>query len=271
MKKINNVLSLLLILAVLLYGCSNGPKEIKTNKVNTSKKSTGVFSNNTPQNKTPDISLPTNGTMPPVDEDVHTVKALETIDASRYVYIRVQEGEETFWVATIKQPIEIGNMYHYHGGLLKTNYRSKEHNKVFDKIYLVSNLISADHASNMPPAMTSGQASGTATGQAHTVTKVDVKGSVKIKDLVANPQKYEGKVVQVSGKCVKLNANIMGRNWMHLQDGSKDSYDFVVTSEQMIPEGGVVTLAGTISLKKDFGAGYFYELIMENASIVKGN
>ena len=265
MKNFNTMVRLLLMFAILSVGCGNNPKVIETKKVDTSKKTTGVFSNNTQSNSEPNIDLPTS--TPAMGEDVHTVKALETIDASRYVYVRVQEGDETFWIATLKQPIEIGSTYHFHGGLLKTNFESKEHNKVFDKIYLVSNLISADHSMEQPA--NSAPITKVAAGQS--VTKVDVKGSVKIKDIIANPKKYEGKVIQVSGKCVKLNANIMGRNWMHLQDGSKDGYDFVVTSDQMIPEGGIVTLAGTIHLKKDFGAGYFYEIIMEDASIVKAN
>ncbi len=266
----NTTLSLILILlAIIVYGCSNSPKVIETNKTDaSSKKSTGIFSNNTASNSSPNINLPTSN-VPEIGADVHSVKALETIEASRYVYIRVQENDEEFWVATLKQPIEIGKTYHYHGGLLKTNYQSKEHNRVFDKIYLVSNLIGADHSAGQLEHSTS--SAQTPVSQAHTVTKVDVKGSVKIKDIIANSEKYEGKVIQVSGKVVKLNANIMGRNWMHLQDGSKDGYDFVVTSNQMIPEGGVVTLAGVITLKKDFGAGYFYDLLMEDATIVKSN
>ncbi len=266
--KTNSMILLLLMFTTIIFGCGDSPKVIETKKSETAPKTTGVFSNNTAQNtSSPDISLPTSNTPPAMGEDVHTVKALETLDASRYVYIRVQEGDEMYWVATLKQPVDIGKTYHFHGGLLKTNYRSKEHDKVFEKIYLVSNLISADHsAEQLNPS-----AAVAETHQAHAVTKIDVKGSVKIKDIIANPKKYEGKVVQVSGKCVKLNANIMGRNWMHLQDGSKDDYDFVVTSEQMIPEGGVVSLAGVVTLKKDFGAGYFYDIIMENASIVKTN
>ena len=61
----------------------------------------------------------------------------------------------------------------------------------------------------------------------------------------------------------------MGRNWIHLRDGSQDDYDFVVTSSSMIPEGHVVTLSGTLNLDKDFGAGYRYDIIVENAQVIK--
>jgi hypothetical protein len=61
----------------------------------------------------------------------------------------------------------------------------------------------------------------------------------------------------------------MGRNWIHLKDGTLDNYDFVVTSDQAIPEGHVVTLKGTVARNRDFGSGYRYELLIENASVVR--
>lgn len=261
--------TVLLIVSVLFFACGDHPKVIKTTETG---QSTGVFSG--------DKSSPNNGAsrkqvannMAPTNtaatgEDVHTVVALETIPASRYIYIRVKEGNEEFWIATLNQEIKVGQKYHFHGGLLKTNFHSKEHNRTFEKMYLVSNLVSADHATQPTTINIPGEHAGLPPP----TKNINIEGSTKIKEIVTHPQKFEGKKVQVSGKCVKLNANIMGRNWMHLQDGSKNDYDFVVTSNQMIPEGGVVTMVGTIHLKKDFGAGYYYEIIMEDAAIVKGN
>ena len=64
---------------------------------------------------------------------------------------------------------------------------------------------------------------------------------------------------------------IMGKNWMHLQDGTGDAekgtHDLVVTSQDSAGVGDVVTVKGTVYVNKDFGAGYKYEVIMEEASI----
>ena len=68
-----------------------------------------------------------------------------------------------------------------------------------------------------------------------------------------------------TGKCVKVNPMIMGRNWIHLQDGSGDNLDLTITTTENIPVGHVITLEGTIALNKDFGAGYKYDIIMEEA------
>ena len=59
----------------------------------------------------------------------------------------------------------------------------------------------------------------------------------------------------------------MGRNWVHLQDGTgdADNYDLTVTTNDDASVGDVATFEGTIALKKDFGSGYFYEVIMEQA------
>ena len=78
-----------------------------------------------------------------------------------------------------------------------------------------------------------------------------------------------GQVVRVQGKVVKVNKGIMGRNWLHLQDGTGDakSNDLTVTSNEVANVGDQVTVTGKVAVDKDFGAGYMYGLILEEASI----
>jgi hypothetical protein len=98
---------------------------------------------------------------------------------------------------------------------------------------------------------------------------VKKKGDVNIADIVANPTKYAGQTIQISGECTKGNPNIMGRHWIHLKDGSLDDYDLVITSDIIVPEGHTVTMTGIVALNKDFGAGYRYDIILEGAKIVQ--
>ena len=94
--------------------------------------------------------------------------------------------------------------------------------------------------------------------------------AVPLSELIANKEKYEGHAVTVKGKCVKVNNNIMNKNWIHLQDGSlQNDMDLTVTTTENIQVDEVVTLQGTIALNKDFGEGYKYEIIMEDARLVK--
>jgi hypothetical protein len=111
--------------------------------------------------------------------------------------------------------------------------------------------------------------------QAARSDKEDIKveppqGGISLADLFSEKSKYSGKVVKVRGKVTKVNPAILGKNWIHLQDGTsfEDFYDLTVTSD-IIPElGSIITMEGRIALDKDFGHGYTYELLMEEAGIV---
>ena len=80
-----------------------------------------------------------------------------------------------------------------------------------------------------------------------------------------------GKSVSVRGKVVKVNNSIMGRNWVHLQDGTgdKSTNDLTVTSNQTAAVGDQITITGKVVIDKDFGAGYAYPVLVEEASIKK--
>ncbi len=94
---------------------------------------------------------------------------------------------------------------------------------------------------------------------------IPIEGSIKLSELFAEPKKYEGKVILVTGKCVKINAMIMDRNWIHIQDGSGDDLDLTITTTDKVTIDAIVSFEGTIALNKDFGAGYKYDIIMEQA------
>ncbi len=63
----------------------------------------------------------------------------------------------------------------------------------------------------------------------------------------------------------------MGKNWIHIQDGTENNgnFDLTITTQQNVNTNVVVTFEGVVAVNKDFGSGYFYELIMEEAKIVK--
>jgi len=75
----------------------------------------------------------------------------------------------------------------------------------------------------------------------------------------------------VQGSVVKLNNMIMNRNWVHIQDASikNEKTDLTVTTDENVAMGDIVAFEGKISLNKDFGAGYKYEIIMEDAHIIR--
>jgi len=259
--------------ASTILSCNNGPKVIEAQSGEPSDNmptSSGIFDLDGTSSEAPATSNSGNFT-----DDLHKVTVNEVIPAERYVYLNVTENGNAFWIATRKQDITKGATYFYRGGLLKTNFESKEHNRIFERIFLVSNLVPEKHGGAMGGSsnpMNTEQNANTIQKElipTHTEKDVPFQGRLSIAELVAHPEKYEGKSVQLSGTCVKINPNIMNRNWIHLKDGTMDDYDLVITSSTFIPEGSKVTLRGMVSRNRDFGAGYTYSLIVENAQLVE--
>ncbi len=260
----NKITHLLAIILIILTACNKGPKVIDTAK----ETSTGVFSNDT----VAPTSVKNNSSF---TDDLHKIKVNEILPTKKYIYLNVNEGEEQYWIATRSKEVKVGETYYYKGGLLKTNFESKEYNRMFEKIYLVSSLVEANHGNNSNTLNTNND-SHTAQPNptkenipTHTEKIVAHKGSIKIAELVKDPKKYEGKTIQISGVCSKINPGIMDRNWIHIKDGSKDDFDLVVTSSVFVPEGTTITIKALVSLNKDFGAGYTYDLILEDGVLVK--
>ena len=252
----------LLILAILVVACQQSPKVI-TAASNTSEmqSESGIFKKNE------DAKIDFNKTLP---ENFHTIKVNEILPTEKYVYLNVNESSDNYWVAVRSMDVKIGETYYFKDGLLKTNYESKEHQKVFERVYLVSNLVAAKNHGN--------QTSITQNTEVKNNTKQDIEmhtenvkhqeGITKISELVANPKSFEGKIIKISGTCTKVNPNIMNRNWIHVKDGSQDDYDLVITSDTFIPEGKSFTMKAKVVLNKDFGAGYIYDLILEQGELV---
>lgn len=200
---------------------------------------------------------------PATESSVHHGSVEEVLHTEKYSYLRIKENGADTWIAIPRKEIKAGATGSYSGGLMKKNFMSKEYNRVFETVYLVSEFREdgAPASAGAPPQPT-----------ASVEPPKDVKaapGAIKIADLVANLSKYNGKSVKITGKCVKVNPMIMGRNWVHLQDGSGKNIDLTVTTTDMVQLGSIVTLEGTVALNKDFGAGYKYDYIVEGAVVVK--
>ena len=84
-----------------------------------------------------------------------------------------------------------------------------------------------------------------------------------------NKTALAGKTISATGKVVKVNNGIMGRNFVHVQDGTGDASNnnLIVTSKQTAKVGDVVTISGVVAVNRDFGSGYSYPLLIEDASI----
>lgn len=117
--------------------------------------------------------------------------------------------------------------------------------------------------------------SNQSTGSKVVTEKINVKvepckDCIKISDLLENRKNYSGKTVKVTGQVTKFNPQIMGKNWVHIQDGSefKGGFDLTITTDKEVSVGQTITFEGKIAIDKDFGYGYFYSVLMEGGNPV---
>jgi hypothetical protein len=198
--------------------------------------------------------------------EIHKVVVNDFMDASRYTYLNVTEGDKTFWIAIPYAEVKKGNTYYYQGGVLMNNFESKEHNRVFETLYLVSGVSESPDLEGFVGR----SLSDLEDSQILKVAKVSpIEGGTGFSELFGSPSDFNDKIIVVTGQCVKVNRNIMGKNWIHLQDGSKnaqdDNLDLTVSTMEEVNIGDVVTFEGKIATNRNFGAGYSYDLIMEEA------
>jgi hypothetical protein len=205
---------------------------------------------------------------------------MEVIQTSNYTYLRVEKNKQEQWIAVGKMEAKAGDVVYFEQGMEMTNFKSPELGRTFESVLFVNEISDKPLGGDiMPKGMEGGSNSPEVHGtqpEKPVIEKVDVKvdlpaGGTAIGILYAKKADFTGKMVTVRGKVTKINAGIMGRNWIHIQDGTADGdkFDLTVTTQDEPKVGDIVTYTGTFTVNKDFGYGYSYEILVEDAQVVK--
>jgi hypothetical protein len=205
-----------------------------------------------------------------------TGKVLETFDAGGYTYLKLAKGEREVWAAISESTVEVGSEVTIGGAMLMENFESPSLGRTFPEIYFGSLVAGGGAPTTDPTAADEASDEGSdagaeASGEAGEVTPSEADNGLTIGELYAARSDWAGEKVSVRGRVVKYNSGIMGRNWIHLEDGSGDeadgTNDLTVTTAAEASVGEVVLIEGTLVLDKDFGAGYSYAVLIEEASV----
>ena len=96
-------------------------------------------------------------------------------------------------------------------------------------------------------------------------------GGLTVADIYGGSGDLAGKTVKLRARVVKFTPNIMGTNWVHLQDGTgtEGTHGLTVTTAAVVQVGDLVVVEGPVTVDKDYGAGYRYAVIIEDAAITK--
>lgn len=215
---------------------------------------------------------------------LHKVVVKEVLQTSKYTYLLVFDNKLEKWLALPKMQANPGETYYCRSGYEMTDFESKELGRKFESVRFLESISAtpenipavspaSPHSSlfKIPDSSKSVTYSATVKSEREAVSFQPDEQGITIAELLANKEKYSGKTVRVKGKVTKFNAEIMDTNWIHIQDGTEFSgkFDLTATTDIEVAVGSIVTLEGKVSIGKDFGYGYSYEVLLENAKRIK--
>lgn len=211
----------------------------------------------------------------PVAPPASTVKGevLEVKDVEIYTYLRLKTKEGEIWAAVSTAPVKKGDIVTVEDVMLMRNFESKTLKKTFPTILFGSLAAAPGTAPMASKEMATAHADVAKTADAGDVrvTKATGANARTVAEIVTKASELKDKPVVVHGKVVKYNPDIMGKNWIHLRDGSgaaaDNSNDVLVTTAAQAKTGDVVTVKGVVRTDKDFGAGYSYKVVVEDATL----
>lgn len=234
-------------------------------------------------------------------------QVLETMDVGGYTYLQVDDDEGPTWVAVPQQKVDKGQQVAVTEGMEMLDFESKTLNRTFDKIYFSAGFegeaeqvsphagipeapgetetaggesfeeaLQAEAGGGAPTMvdpseMTGGSMAARAKAEEDIqVEKAEGENAFTVGELFEKGRELDNQKIMVRGKVVKVSTMIMGKNWVHIQDGTGDAAgnnDLVVTTMAEPEKDSVVVVEGTLHADRDFGAGYRYDIIVEDAEI----
>jgi len=195
-------------------------------------------------------------------------KVVETINSGGYTYVNIEKDGKSTWVAAPEMKVSVGDNLSFPPGMPMTNFKSKTLNRTFETIIFTGKPA----GKNDKKTVDKKQVKPIDTKNIN-VKKATGPDAYNVAELYEKSAELDKKNVTVSGQVVKFSSAIMGKNWIHLQDGSGDpskgTNDILATSQDIVAVGDIVTIKGILSKDKDFGSGYKYALVIEQSAVKK--
>ena len=197
-------------------------------------------------------------------------EVLEAIEAPGFTYLRLKTTEGEVWASVPKAQVASGAKVTILNAMAMKDFKSKSLDRTFAVIYL-GELAGAPRATPGGMGNPHGAAATTASGPDERIAKAKGANALTVAEIVTGAAALKGKPVRVRGKIVKYNAGILGKNWVHLRDGSGSTADgtndILVTTVGAAKPGEVVTAQGVVRTDMDFGSGYAYKVLIEEATL----
>ena len=200
---------------------------------------------------------------------------LEVMDVDSYTYLLLKTKDGETWAAVAKAPVKKGADVTIENATVMNKFESKALKKTFDKIVfgtLGGAGASAAGAGGDMAAMHSGLPKAADVGDVK-VPKASGPDARTVAEIITKRTELKDKTVVVRGKVVKYTAEVLGKNWVHLRDGSgsatDNTHDVLVTTKDQAKIGDVVVVKGIVHTDRDLGSGYTYKVLVEEATLQK--
>lgn len=209
---------------------------------------------------------------------------LETKDAMGYKYLKIDEEGKEIWIAIASVPVAVGEKIGYDKATMMQDFHSKSLNQTFKKIYFASDIYITQKVQK-PQSMKemlglSQKKQDPHAGMGRGMTPEEEekpaipfvkKDTYTIEEIHMWRKSLEGQVISIEGSVYKVSRQIMKLDWVHIGDGTgnekKLTDDLVFTAASAnIKAGDKVIAKGKVVVNKDFGFGYFYKVIIQDAS-----
>ena len=197
-------------------------------------------------------------------------KVVETMDGGGYSYAKLEKDGKTTWVAYPTLKTRVGDKLTFRGCMEMQQFESKSLKKKFESIFFCG----SPEGKGKPEAKAAAKKEKGDPSKPIKVAKAEGPNAYTVAEIFAKRGALNGKQVVVKGMVTRVSSGIMGKNWIHLQDGTgsekKKTNDLVVTTTAAEPEvGEIVTMTGTVAKDKNFGSGYKYDAIVEKGAFKK--
>jgi hypothetical protein len=200
-------------------------------------------------------------------------KVVETATAGDYTYIKLEKDKQSAWVATPVMKVQVGEELAFTGCTPMMDFESKALKRTFNVIMFCGAPMSQAAAEILSKSSTGSNVQVPELKEKIALDGVKGENVHTVADCYAQSAELDKKSVTVKGKVMKVSTGIMRSNWLHLQDGtgtaSQKNNDLVVTTQEVPKVGETVVVTGTLAKNKDFGSGYKYKVIVEQATLTR--
>ncbi len=192
-------------------------------------------------------------------------EVIDQVNAGSYSYLQLRENDQVYWVAVPTMKIENGEQIFFSEYMEMKNFKSETLDRTFESVLFINDANKVADKKTLQIAH-----SNLKPGNKTEISVEPLDGGKTIAQIFSEKETLKNKTVKVRGKVVKFNSGLMNRNWVHIQDGTDNNgvFDLLITSDETFKVGDIIIAEGKVAIDKDFGAGYFYPVLVEEAKII---